>query len=369
MNLITRRICPTCGCGHSTNNFARHVRTCKGKRKSADAPGICALCNKSFRADNFRRHRITCKGEKPKQTQCTTCGKSFRNDNLKRHRITCKGGGSHTKSAENIHRLVVSLENTKNENQVLQSRLLVLQRQLSKERDDKLARIDQLCKEKDDKIELRGQLCKEKDDKLYLRSQLSDSKEHMARRELEFAQKLSAMKVQLLNATAPRTTTINNTNYVLRMKPWCLDATSPEYEACLQADSDAIGVALGASLPADATSNDYFNLDAPTRGKYRRIFTKYILDSVLHGKHPRYVVPDLARLKGVYVMPNGEVKCDAGMALFMQHHFKMQMKSPVLRYDDYLWKKSSIVSLKRLYGSEGHSGANRVHLQSYAQLT
>ena len=334
------KLCPTCERTHNSKNFARHLRTCRGNTPRAV---VCTYCRKSFRKDNLKRHIRKCTGEKSKAVACTHCLKSFRKDNIKRHISKCKKGDRN--KTNRISLLAQRLENTNIENRSLHSRLIVLQMQL--------------CKEKDDKLEHIDRLCKEKDDKLALRHQLSATKELMARRELEFTEELSALKVRLVTATAPRTT-IHNTNYVLHMIPWCLDATSPGYEACLQADSDAIRLALNAVIPANTTTDDYYKVDEQTRGKYRSVFTKYIMDSVLHGQHPRYVVPDLARLKGVYVMPGGEVKCDIGMALFMRHHFKIQMKSPVLRYDEYLLKKSNVLSLKRLYGSEGHSGANRV---------
>ena len=137
---------------------------------------------------------------------CTYCNKSFRRDYYKKHMDICKSG-------KNVNRLQLleTLESFKNENKSLHSQLINLQ--------------IQMCKEKES---LRVQLCKEKDDNRALCTQLSDTKDQLARQELEFAKQLA------IRAKPP----VHNHyhQYAVQMAPWCIDPADPSYERFLADD-------------------------------------------------------------------------------------------------------------------------------------
>ena len=104
------------------------------------------------------------------------------------------------RSGKNINRLQLleALETFKNENKSLHSQLTDLQ--------------IQMCKEKEI---LRVQLCKEKDDNRTLCTQLSDTKDQLARQELEFTKQLA------IRAKPPVHKHYHQ--YTVHMTPWCIE--------------------------------------------------------------------------------------------------------------------------------------------------
>ena len=222
---------------------------------------------------------------------CTYCNKSFRRDYYKKHMDICKSG-------KNVNRLQLleTLESFKNENKSLQSQLINLQ--------------IQMCREKES---LRVQLCKEKDDNRALCTQLSDTKDLMAQQELEFTKQLA------IRAKPAAVHNHHYHQYTVHMTPWCIDPTDPSYERFLADDVSEMQKAM-ASLPPRPTANGY--LDEFEALKRQNIFSNLVkkrLDSV----QPRYVVTDQSRNKGMFLMPDRTIRVDRGLAMMMQHQFKV----------------------------------------------
>ena len=95
-------------------------------------------------------------------------------------------------------------------------------------------------------------------------------------------------------------------------------------------------------------------------GKYRKAYTRAIIDTSLRGDRPRYIVPDLARKKGVFVMPDGSCRFDEDMRMFLYHQFLVRTKSAVVGCDEWFMRKSGSRELKTTLASEAHTGAKRL---------
>ena len=245
-------------------------------------------------SSNFKRHVRTCKGKKSKTKQikkimCTYCNKSFRRDYYKKHMDICKSG-------KNVNRLQLleTLESFKNENKSLQSQLINLQ--------------IQMCREKEI---LRVQLCKEKDDNRALCTQLSDTKDQLAQQELEFTKQLAIRAKPAVHN--------HYHQYTVHMTPWCIDPADPSYERFLVDDVSAMQKAMS-SLPPRPTADEY--LDEFEALKRQKIFSDLVKKN-LAGVKPRYIVADQSRNKGMFLMPDGTARVDRGLAMMMQHQFKV----------------------------------------------
>ena len=59
--------------------------------------------------------------------------------------------------------------------------------------------------------------------------------------------------------------------------------------------------------------------------KRQDIFT-HMLRKRLSDVRPRYIVPDMSRHKGMFLMPDGSVRLDPGLSMMMQHQFMIGLR-------------------------------------------
>ena len=157
------------------------------------------------------------------------------------------------------------------------------------------------------------------EEKMLLTEEKMILKDQMASRELEYTKQLALhVKPAVHN---------HYHQYAVHMTPWCIDPTHPSYNACLASDVDEMQEAM-AELPpqpnyGNSISPDYeIRLDTMKR---QDIFTT-VLQKRLMDDRPRYIIPDMSRHKGMFLMPDGSVRLDPGLSMMMQHQFMIGLR-------------------------------------------
>ena len=247
-----------------------------------------------------------------KRATCEHCGRDFRADNLKRHLRTC-AARLRGEAASAAGDLRTALRASEAKDALIESLA---------------ARVSELCS---------------------------------ANRRL--VDRLLDANAQLADLARPASTTIINLS--VHMTPWCLDPAAPEYQACLQSDAAEVErdvravVAAEAAAPAapdDRLLDDDFRAGI-ANAKKRRAFLDATRRRVLAATaRPRYIVPDLARHKGMFVMPDGSCRFDDGMAMLMRHQERVFVRSGAGPY----LKRSTRRSLRRSLASDAHAAAKRI---------
>tara|TARA_B100000787_G_scaffold168990_1_gene158974 strand:- start:575 stop:1486 length:912 start_codon:yes stop_codon:yes gene_type:complete len=248
------KTCPKCGYRKKPNQFARHVHTCKGVGPPGGAVKVstilCTFCNKYYQKKNFKRHSASCK---------------FRKSVV-------------------LDKLKEALEISKNEIKYLRTYNCVLA---------------------NEKAELA---C----DKAKLAVQLIETKDRLARRELEFTK-------QLATRLKPAIHNHHYHQYAVHMTPWCIDPTDPSYERFLADDVTEMQLAM-ASLPTCSHINQVYKTERDNARNKQYLFSE-IVKRRLGDSNPRYIVPDISRHKGMFLMPDGSVRVDPGLSMMLQHQF------------------------------------------------
>ena len=299
---------------------------------------VCESCGRDQSRRNIARHRRTCKG--PKQLACAHCGAAFKYPaRLRRHLKTCARARSHESE-------LLAAEHRLNATRTELSTLLA-----------KLEEQGALLARTRAKLEQKDGLLND------ARSQL-DHNTSWTRAVLEEKDRqLAAANAQLAMLARPEASA--TINLAIHMTPWCLDPAAEGYADCLREDvayakQEMAPVALQPP-PPNPDALDYFDRRELVRtvnrckvnSAYKSLMRRVIVREA--GENPRYIVPDLARRKGMFVMPDGSCRFDAGMALLQRHQ---QLVLDGLYDDAHMFQnKEDVRKMLGALASEGYSAA------------
>ena len=282
----------------------------------------CDSCGKSYLTNHYRRHRRTCKG--PRKTRCDHCGKDFAlASRLRRHLATCEKRVESEAAAlgDANRRMRERLEEQEIQVRALISRL--------SDKDARLSEKDAQLRRKDEQLVRKDEQLAEKDEEL------------------------RAVRSQLASVARPSATTVINLS--VHMTPWCLDPSAPEYAACLRDDVAQARDAMAsvAAVGAEVRLSDEYR-EVVNAGRRESAYFA-LARRVLASGRPRYIVPDLARRKGMFVMPDGSCRFDDGMSLLMRHQRRVFCDSGGTRL-----KHEARRRLRRALASDAHTAAKRI---------
>ena len=273
------------------------------------------MCGRGFLTNHYRRHRRTCKGAK--KTRCGDCGKDFASPSkLRRHLASCK---KRIDKAGEHRRLTEQLDDANNRLDVLRSKLDAKDTEMSR-------------------------------DKRFLQETVARFTRALAEKEDE----LRALRTPLASGARPPATT--GINLSVHMTPWCLDPTAPEYAASLRDDVSRAQDEMGEVTEGEAEPLLSEEFRASVNAAKRRAAYFALARRALTSERPRYIVPDLARRKGMVVMPDGSCRFDDGMSLLMNHQSRVFSESGV---GDSM-RREARQDLRRALASEAHTAAKRI---------
>lgn len=253
----------------------------------------CEKCGRVYRTTNLSRHRRTCTGRKP--TNCGHCGRTFRYPCLLvQHLYTCK--------------LKRDCERRERE--------IKLEAQLDAVRAEVAAlrvKIDQ----KDARLERNAQQLDEKDQQLHDKDQ-----------------QLAAANKQLSLLARPSSVI----NLSVLMRPWCIDpSNATSYNACLSEDADWFRREFVPKISLAQTGDD-FKVQQKNRCDVTRLYLR-VLRSMAFAQIPRYIVTDVSRKKGMFVMPDGSCRFDHNLEMYNTYGVDLYDKvlSANFQRDNALW--------------------------------
>lgn len=227
-----------------------------------------------------------------------------------------------------------------------------------------------------DKARLALQLCKEKDDKLALKEQLFKTRELLAQQELEFTKQLAT------RATTPAIHNHHYHQYAVHMTPWCIDPTDPSYERYLARDVSEMQEAMasisstGCAIASDDVPGEGSSSSSSSSGHSLRrhrvgggdamdymrrqsIFSN-IVKKRLDDASPRYVVPDISRHKGMFLMPDGTVRVDPGLSMMIQHQYMIGLRTTNNMCDWWFVSSAARKRFQDMISSSAGNGAIRL---------
>ena len=294
---------------------------------------VCEHCHSSFRRDNTKRHNIACKVRIYSEKQ----------DSVSREELEHTDNNGSTRCMLNLKMALMESENE----------VRFLRTQLGRTESDNLVletEKAELSSEKvclaTDKARLALQLCKEKDDKIALREQLFQTRELLAQQELEFTK-------QLATSTSPAIHNHHYHQYAVHMTPWCIDPTDPSYERFLAKDVSEMQAAMASG---NGRGSQGMDLGFVERQNIFSNIVKKRLDDV----NPRYVVPDISRHKGMFLMPDGTVRVDPGLSMMIQHQYMIGLRTANNTSDWWFLSPADRKQFQRMIASSAGNGAIRL---------
>lgn len=310
------KVCPKCKRRKKTQNFSRHVRTCKGERS---ATVLCTFCRKHFGKTNFKRHLEVCKYRACIMRQEEEQGDS----GLERQRLL----QSLADAEIEIKSLRQQLRKKENTNSVLISV----------------------------KADLALRLCKETNDKFVYAKRLSQTKEQLCKTKVLLAKKELEFTRRLANHTKTSNIVHNHYHqYAMRMTPWCIDPSHSSYEEFLEHDVREMREAMSILQPRLSICDK--EMDTMHRQNIFASIVKKRIDNDM----PNYIVVDIARHKGMFVMPDRTVRMDPGLLMMIHHQFKISMRIANTACDWFFLTPSTMKGFRSMITCTGGNSAFRI---------
>lgn len=306
---------------------------------------LCPKCNELKSKSQFPRHLRSCKGPAKEKVMCKYCGGSFRKSYFKRHALRCKfkacvlkmKNGESNRTAEALK-----------ENEILRKSL-----------EESLLRNHALTSEKAELVKEKAELAMDKADltmrlcsiQIESKDKINELQTLMVRKELEYTQQLASLS---------HLSIVHNhyNHYALHMTPWCLDNTHPAYNKTLAEDVTEYKQHF-VSLPSRSSIMNDYDMQYDTIRR-QNMFSHILKAHRLSVPKPYYIILDVARRKGLFVMPDGSVRVDPGMVMILKHQYAIGNGIDSKYTDWYFILLEQLNCFKNMIRDVGGTNASRL---------